>query len=218
VTIQIKIVDQNNRHHFTDALHDMHRMRYRAAVQEMGWCIPGIADGYDRDAFDYPDTVYILYFNADGSVGACARLNPTTRPHLLSDVFSDICEDGVPKSSSIYHYSRYLIERRGKTQMEFMRAWMFISQAVNEWCVANNVRQVSWLAVERMYKTGITLWKTVPLGLPKFYEDDQKTYIAALSTMDAESLRKVQRYTRTESPIADRFAPMVSDIRMSVSA
>ncbi|MGB6230167.1 MAG: acyl-homoserine-lactone synthase [Litorimonas sp.] len=198
----LEIVDQANRHHFEDALHDMHRMRYRAAVQEMGWHIDVPEEGYDKDAFDYPDTVYILYFNPDGSVGACGRLNRTTRPHLLSEVFPHHCVDGVPRGDDIIHFSRYLIERRGKTQQEFMRAWMLVTQAVNEWGIEHGIRQTTWLARKRLYGMSLSLWNTRPLGPARFYKDDGKEYIAAISEMNADGLAKVARWSKRASPVA----------------
>ncbi|MGJ8561385.1 MAG: acyl-homoserine-lactone synthase [Litorimonas sp.] len=204
----LEIVDQHNRHLFEDALHDMHRMRYRAAVQEMGWNIGAPEDGYDKDEFDYPDTVYVLYFNPDGSVGACGRLNPTSRPHLLTEVFPQQCVSGVPQSDTIIHFSRYLVERRGKTQQEFMRAWMLVTQAVNEWCIDHGIEQTTWLARKRLYGLSLSLWNTRPLGPAQFYEDDQKEYIAAISEMNAEGLLKVARWSKQASPVSRYQDPM----------
>lgn len=198
----LQIIDEHNRHLFSDALQDMHQMRYRAAVQEMGWHIEADKLGRDIDEFDYHDTVYVLYFNPDGSVGACGRLNPTMRPHLLSEVFPKQCIDGVPVDDNIWHYSRYLVERAGKTQREYMLAWMLVTQAVNEWCISKNVEKVTWLARKRLYAMSVGLWSTEPLGPSIYYPDDDKRYIAAISKMNREGLRKVSRYTKTPSPVA----------------
>lgn len=198
----LQIVDKHNRHLFSEALDCMHRMRYRAAVQEMGWIIDVDKYGRDVDEFDYPDTVYFLYFNPDGTVGACGRLNPTERPHLLSEVFPKQCVDGVPRGKDIWHYSRYLVERAGKTQKEYILAWMLVTQAVNEWCVDNNVEQVTWLARKRLYAMSVGLWTTKPLGPSIYYPDDNKQYIAAISKMDRVGLDRISRYTKAKSPVA----------------
>lgn len=198
----LQIVDQYNRHLFLEALEDMYRMRHRAAVQEMGWHIEIDEQGRDIDEFDYDDTVYILYFNPDGSVGACGRLNPSTRPHLLSHVFPDQCVSSVPVGDKIWHYSRYLVERAGKTQREYMLAWMLVTQAVNEWCIDNNVEQVTWLARKRLYAMSVGLWTTEPLGPSIHYPDDDKQYIAAISKMNREGLKRVCRYSKIKSPVA----------------
>jgi acyl-homoserine lactone synthase len=150
----------------------------------------------------------MLYFNKDGTVGACGRLNPSMRPHLLSEVFADMCEGGAPRSETIYEYSRYLVERKGKTQKEFMKAWMLITQAVNEYCIENGIMSVSWLARKRLYGLSTYLWKTRPLGLPKYYEDDQKEYIAAISVMDEDGLDRVRKYSKTFEPVANYHLPL----------
>ena len=199
----LQIIDKQNRHLFRGALDDMHKMRYRAAVQEMGWRIQVDEHGRDIDEFDYADTVYILYFNPDGSVGACGRLNPSTRPHLLSEVFPNQCIDGVPTGDNIWHYSRYLVERAGKTQREYMLAWMLVTQAVNEWCIDNDVEQVTWLARKRLYAMSVGLWNTQPLGPSIFYPDDDKKYIAAISRMNREGLARVARYSKMTSPVSE---------------
>ncbi len=204
----IHVVTKQNRELYSDALEDMFKMRYRAAVEEMGWRIDIDENGRDIDEFDYPDTVYMLYFNDDGSVGACGRLNPSTRPHLLSEVFPDMCEGGAPQSETIYEYSRYLVERKGKSQKEFMKAWMLITQAVNEYCIEQGIHSVSWLARKRLYGLSTYLWKTRPLGLPKYYEDDQKEYIAAISKMDQDGLERVRKYSKTFEPVASYVLPL----------
>lgn len=203
----IHVVTKENRDLYKDVLQDMYRMRYRAAVEEMGWRIDVDENGRDIDEFDYPDTIYMIYFNKDGSVGACGRLNPTTRPHLMSEIFPEMCEGGVPTGENIYEYSRYLIERKGKTQQEFMKAWMLITQAVNEYCIEKKIMSVSWLARKRLYGLSTYLWKTRPLGLPKYYEDDQKEYIAAISIMNEDGLDRVRKYSKTFEPVMTYVLP-----------
>jgi len=113
-----------------------------------------------------------------------------------------MCVDGVPKSQNIWEYSRYLVERKGKTQKEFMRAWMLVTQAVNEWCIQNKIDQVTWLARKRLYGLSTHLWETQPLGPARYYPDDAKEYIAAISKMDVEGLKKVERYSKQASPVS----------------
>jgi len=192
----IRIVTSDNRHLFEDCLEDMFKMRARAAIEEMGWNIPIDDNKRDIDQFDYPDTIYILHYNTDGTIGGCARLNPTTRPHLISDIFASMCFSEVPSAPDIYTYSRYLIERQGKSQKEYMNSWILIGQAVNEYCVEHGIKQVTWLARKRLYQMAAGVWKTRPLGPPRFFKDDQKTYVAGISDMTKEGLPKVHRYSK----------------------
>ena len=84
-----------------------------------------------------------------------------------------------------------------------MLAWMMVTQAVNEWCVDNKVEHVTWLARKRLYAMSVGLWSTKPLGPSIHYPDDDKRYIAAISRMDKEGLRRVARYSKIESPVAE---------------
>jgi len=195
----IHLVTLFNRHLYNELLDDMFRMRARAAIDEMGWNIHRDIEGRDIDEFDFEDTVYILYLNPDNTVGGCARLNPTTRPHLMSEIFPNLCLHGIPQGKNIYTFSRYLIERAGKTRREYTKTWLLIGQAVNEYCLNHNISQVSWLAQTSLYKIGVSLWKTRPLGLPVYFPDDKKEYTAAISDMKHGGLKKVQRLTKVQT-------------------
>ncbi len=197
----IRIVTKSSRHLYENELNEMYKMRARAAVNEMGWNIKIDSEGRDIDQFDFDDTVYIIYFNSDGSVGGCARLNPTIRPHLMSEIFPNMCLSGVPTGDKIYTFSRYLIERAGKTRREYTKTWLHIGQAVNEYCLINSITKVSWLAQTSLYKIGLSLWKTKPLGLPEYFPDDEKEYTAAISDMTLEGLSKVKRLTKIDKII-----------------
>ncbi len=214
----VYFVTKDNRSDYETDLEDMFRMRYRAAVQEMGWHIDIDPAGRDIDAFDYPDTVYALYYNPDGTVGACGRLNPTTRPHLMSEVFPDLCIGGVPKGPQIWEFSRGLIERRGKTQRHFMTAWMLINQAINEYCIDNDISHVTWLARKRLYSLSTLLWQTKPLGLPKYYEDDAKEYVAAISKFDQKGLINVQNYSKVKHQVGHYKTREKSELKWSCAS
>jgi len=203
----IRIVTPDNRHLFSKQLEDMFRMRARAAVEEMGWQIEIDQKERDIDQFDYDDTIYVLYFMPDGSVGGCARLNPTNREHLISEIFPEMCQGDVPTGEKIWEYSRYLIERQGKTQREYLRAWLLIGQAINEYCISAGITHVTWLARLRLYKMAVGVWKTRPLGLPKYFEDDQKSYVAGISEMSLAGLPNVKKYSKHDMSLLDYSAP-----------
>ena len=86
-----KIITPDMYSEHQDLLDAMYRMRYRVVVGEWGWDIPGIQPGYDKDQFDTDATVYVIVRTSDGDVVGTSRLNPTTRPHMLSDLFADYC-------------------------------------------------------------------------------------------------------------------------------
>ena len=62
------------------------RYRHRVFVETLGWQLQ-CRDALEWDQFDREDTLYVIAQNAVGDVIGTARLLPTTRPYLLSEVF-----------------------------------------------------------------------------------------------------------------------------------
>jgi N-acyl-L-homoserine lactone synthetase len=81
--------------------------RHRVFVERLGWQL-ATQDGMERDQFDRPDTVYVVARGASGNVCGCARLLPTTRPYLLSEVFPQLLNGAPPPSSpEVWELSRF---------------------------------------------------------------------------------------------------------------
>lgn len=176
------------------SLDDMHRLRCRVAVEQWGWKIPGIAPGYDKDQFDTDRTVYLLAYAGAGDrlVGA-ARLNPTTEPHMLSEIFGDLCDlQAAPRDPAVYEFSRYVIDHAALSKEEQFRIRGRLSAAINEFCLRTGVSALSWFSYRSMYQRAVQMWETTPLGLPRHFPDDDQTYIAAVSQMTAEGLARLR--------------------------
>lgn len=81
--------------------------RHRVFVERLGWQLAA-HDGMERDQFDRPDTVYVVARDEVGDVCGCARLLPTTRPYLLSEVFPQLLNGALPTSSAdVWELSRF---------------------------------------------------------------------------------------------------------------
>lgn len=184
----ILTITEDNRDVYGDLLDDMHRMRYRV-IERWGWQVPGIEPGYDKDGFDTHRTVYFLDLDDAGEkvVGTC-RFNPTTGPHLLSEVFPDMCElAGVPRAPHIWEATRYLIDTQTVPDWQSRRSRTRLALALCEYAHANAITEMSWLTTQALYKNMVQLWPSRPLGLPKYFEADDNTYIAALSELTEEA-------------------------------
>lgn len=86
--------------------HELANYRYRVFVEQLGWELPA-ADKLEFDQFDRDDTVYVIGEKNERMIG-CARLLPTTRPYLISEVFPDLL-NGLepPDSPDIWELSRF---------------------------------------------------------------------------------------------------------------
>jgi acyl-homoserine lactone synthase len=223
----VEIISRENAHLYRDVLDDMHRMRYRVAVEEWGWRIPGIEAGYDKDEFDTEETIYFVCLNTrQTGVVACGRLNPTTGPHLLSEKFPHHCEGGrVPRAPDTYELSRYIVDHNALSKEEQVAVRGRISAGYNLFCLQSGIRQISVLTFMSSYARSLKYWPTRPLGLPIYYKQDDATYIAAICDMVPEGLENLRAgfglsaeephlHTRVET----RALPCVGRVRASAFA
>lgn len=190
----MQIVVPNGRTHYRRELDAMHRLRHRVAVEQWGWRIPGIIPGYDKDQFDTDKTIYFLAFAADGEnpVG-CARLNPTTEPHMLSEVFPRLCDiSGVERGSDVYEFSRFIVDHKRLSRPDRLHVIGRIEFAITKFCLAANIRRLTWVSYEGVYRHGAAIWDTEPLGRPHYFEEDDATYIAAASMMTDTGLDRIR--------------------------
>lgn len=205
----VDIITPANRILYQDKLDEMFRLRYEVAVTYLKWPLPDAKDGYDVDQFDRDDTIYLIDYSKTGRVIACARLNPTTKPTLLTEVFEGYCSFSPnPVGDNIYELSRFLVTKRGLTQAEFSKARTNIMLAVNEFCVAYGIQKLSFLTYLDNYTIAALVWDTLPLGVPKLYEPDNTEYIAALSTLNEKTLQRSRRIAGVREQVSNLIVPI----------
>jgi N-acyl-L-homoserine lactone synthetase len=85
----------------------LYAYRYAVFVQRLGWELPA-QNGLEIDQFDRPDTLHVIAQTANGDICGCARLLPTSRPYLLSEVFPQLMNGlPLPDSDEIWELSRF---------------------------------------------------------------------------------------------------------------
>src|SRR3546814_9437698 len=83
----IHIVENHLEPRSRPLLEAMFADRKRLFVDLFGWDVPVVDGRLEIDQFDGPETVYIVCANAAGEHEASIRLMPTTRPHMLGEIF-----------------------------------------------------------------------------------------------------------------------------------
>ena len=205
----IDVITSQNAYLYADVLDDMFRMRHRVTVDQWGWQIPGMHTGYDRDEFDTDETIYFVKQNETGRVIATARINPTLRPHLFSEVFGDVCDQRpVPRAADTYELSRYVVDKNAVTNRDFVATAFGLLAGVTEFCEATGIRNLSWYAFQLTYSLSLQVWKTTPLGRPRTHENDEAVYIPAVSAIDAEAVAKTRAKARIEGQASRYVAPL----------
>lgn len=211
-------ITPSNRHDKKDLLDAMFHMRDDVVRNHWGWRVPETKPGDDRDRFDREDTIYFVRTRGDLVLG-CGRLNSTTRPHLLSDVFPHCIEPGkLVQDERAFEFSRYVIDKKRK---DFRLTMGWIELAINEAGLMAGVTRVSWLSYMHMLAHAKSAWSTVSLGLPTYFPDDDETYVAAVSKLDErgrDNLLTMYRFNEAKhDAIKQVAAEVVPDLQAIIA-
>lgn len=91
-------------------LRSMFAARKRVFVDLLKWDVPVLEDTYEVDQFDTPAATYIVLADGDGTHRASARLLQTTGPHILADLFPQLCCGPVPRGPQAWEITRFCID------------------------------------------------------------------------------------------------------------
>lgn len=202
-----QIITPENRDKFAATVDSMHRNRHDVCVTQWGWDIPGAKPGYEKDQFDTEHTVYVTVTDPElGQVVASVRLNPTTEPHMLSELYAEYCNlQPYPVSSDTLEGSRFVIDRTlFNDPLKEFKIRCSLGIGAIEYCLANGIRQLSWLTHQTFYLLMQKQWEIEPLGLPVRDTPDGWAWIPAVSKVDdALIMRQRERLENAESIVAE---------------
>ena len=188
----VAIVNTLNRSLYAAELDEMFRFRHQVAVVEMGWDLPDARDGWEQDQFDTDDATYLLDWDSKGRMSACVRLIPTDKPHLISEVFADYCDLApCPRDADVLECSRFLVRREGATKESFVNSRSRIMVAMHEYAFANGYSSITALTYQKLYELAAFLFRTRPLGLARYCEEDDDHYIALQKEVSEEGIAKM---------------------------
>ena len=186
----IKILAGADAARHEDLMRKAFELRHSVFIDELKWDNMTSVDGMEIDQFDTPEAVHMLALNGDDVVGY-QRMLPTTQPHLLTDVFADLCEVDRPYGDHVWEFTRYCTARkyRESQQTEVMVRRELLHAAV-QWALTNNISQfVLEMDPYRMLRLLQYHFRVVPLGLPKIIGGNE--VIAATAHLDTRTLERL---------------------------
>lgn len=138
--------------------------RKRLFVDLFGWNVPVIDGRFEIDQFDTPETVYIIAGDAEGAHEASIRLMPSTRPHMLGELFAGLCPQGVPVGPTTWESTRLCLpQRHGAARRRELRN-MLISAMV-DFALARGIDCLTGVLPEAFRKEVLAMgWTAEPLG------------------------------------------------------
>jgi N-acyl-L-homoserine lactone synthetase len=102
----LHIIDVTNRDQFSDLLKCMFADRKRIFVDALKWDLPVTRGHYEIDQFDDDHAVYLIASDHAGRHLGSLRLLRSDRPHILSQLFPALCDQVIPRGSSIREITR----------------------------------------------------------------------------------------------------------------
>ncbi len=167
-----------------------YRLRHSVFVAELDWANMAGDEAREVDQFDTPEAVNMLAV-AEGVVVGYQRLLPTTRPHLQTEVFADLCEVERPHGPNVWEYTRFCSARayRESEQTELTIRRELVHAAV-KWGLENGVDQFLFqIDPYRMLRLMQYHFRMVPLGLPRKYNGED--VIAVVGHFDRRTLERL---------------------------
>jgi acyl-homoserine lactone synthase len=197
----IYVIDRHNRDAYGPQLEDMFRARHRIYVGRRGWKALRRPDGRDVDQFDTDDTIYFLGLTAAGAVTSGLRLNPTTKPHLISTLFPHaVTFDSIPVGDDIYEITRYFVVAERLPRTSRRHAGGELITAMLEYGLALGLTHISLLCDAFFMSTMLEMrWKVRSLGLPTPY--DEGTCIAVIFEVSQEAIANTRETRGVHGPV-----------------
>ncbi len=200
------MINQSTRAHDAPgsaALRAMFAARKQVFIDQLQWDLPALDGRFEIDHFDTPDARYLILLDPeDLRHRASARLLPTTAPHLLGDVYPQLCADGPPVGDGICEISRFCLDP-AQTPAECRDARNQLVTALADYALQHGIGEYVGVAEAGWYHTISKFgWRCRTLGP---VQRDGKSRILALSiAIDADTLAGLQR-TGTYAPLVLKF-------------
>lgn len=195
----LQVVSGESRSRFVGPVAQMYADRKKVFVDRLGWNLP-VQDGrYEVDQFDGEAAVYLLATDEAGAHAGSLRLLPTVRPHLLSEIFPDLCERGVPRGPDIWEITRFCTAPQLADPTPVRQELLL---GVVEYALMAGIRRYTCMThVPHLNGVLAVGWDCEPLGLPR---DDGGVMVGALAiNITPETLSIVRKRTGWFAPVLD---------------
>lgn len=138
-------------------LNEMHKLRAKIFKERKGWDVTIIAD-MEIDGYDALNPYYLIIQGSPPKeqISGCWRILPTTGPYMLEHTFPELLH-GVeaPKSENVWELSRFAIQPKHKSALNFSDDSIVAIKAVVEFAMNRGVVQfvtVTTLGVEKLLR------------------------------------------------------------------
>ena len=173
--------------------------RRRLFVDTMRWDVP-VRDGrFEIDQFDGPEAIYIADLGDRGDHCGSMRLLPSVGPHILADLFSELCTRGVPRGHDVFEITRLCLPTLVGARQRLIVRNTLISAMVDH-AVASGIRTLTGVVRPSFREAVLAMgWEASPLGLERLIGG--MTLAAFRVEIDADTPERLAR-TGIYAPVA----------------
>ncbi|MFL9503088.1 acyl-homoserine-lactone synthase [Rhodopseudomonas palustris] len=190
----IHLVTGDNLHFYHQEMEQAYRLRHKVFVEEMGWEALRRPDGREIDQFDDGAAVHMLYVEGEDVLGYL-RMLPTLRPHLLTEILRQLCDDEPPHGPHVWEWTRYCVSRSCRDRGRMLSPISCALQlGMVEWGLENGVSQIiietNPIFLLRLIQLN---FRITPLGIPRQVGRDSVVAVtAAFDQRTLDRLREVR--------------------------
>ncbi len=193
---------------FAKPLMEMHHDRKRVFVDRFGWRLPAEGSWLEVDQYDNGEAVYLLALSSAGRHLGSVRLLPSSRPHMLSELFNHLCPGGVPDGDDCWEISRLVASPAGSGNgMAVLRIHRLLALGLVEFAAMAGITRFTLVAESARVPVLLSVgWHVVPLGLPTLTRGE---LLQALQIeIAAGTLAAMRRRLRMHSPVLRMPEPL----------
>jgi acyl-homoserine lactone synthase len=138
-------------------------------VDRLKWDVPTVDGRFEMDAFDNEHAIYLVATDPRSGLHlGSVRLLPTTRPHILGDIFPMLVEGEVPRGPDIFEVTRLCTSPQLADWEAHNAVRERLATALIEYALTAGIRRYTMMThVAYLSQLLATGWDVEPLGLPK---------------------------------------------------
>lgn len=192
----IHVVTKENRSIYQAQMEEQFRIRHDIYVKQRKWMALDRPDGREMDQFDNGDATYLLMLEDNRVIGG-SRFVPTTKPHLMSEVFAFLANvRGVPRGHDIVEWTRIFIIPEKRTAFNLKK----IYAGVLEYCLDEGYNKITIVMetwwIPRFLELG---WDVIPLGEPMMH--DNMEIVAVIVNIEQEKYKQLKHQIKIDKNI-----------------